>query len=228
MSELHGKPIGIVVLSGGMDSCVTASIASKSHTLALLHVQYGQRTARRELRAFNDIADALRCELRLVIEMSHFSKIGGSALTDLRLDVPTINDESDGKIPITYVPFRNANILSAAVSWAEIIGADSIFIGVNSLDFSGYPDCRPEFIEAFNHLIKTGINPSKPIMVKAPLQNMNKSQIIRLGYATGAPLEKTWSCYIQEDKACGLCESCRLRLKGFQEAGLADPISYDI
>jgi 7-cyano-7-deazaguanine synthase len=222
------RPKAVVLLSGGMDSCVTAAIANQSHQLALLHASYGQRTEARERRAFEEIADFYGVSERLLIRLDSFAQIGGSALTDRRITVPESEDTvapSSG-IPVTYVPFRNAHFLSAAVSWAEVIGANAIFIGAVAEDSSGYPDCRPEYYRAFAELVSLGTKPETHIEIMTPVIAMRKSEIVLRGKQLGAPLNLTWSCYQLEDEACGTCDSCRLRLRAFVEAGLSDPIAY--
>jgi len=222
------RPKAVVLLSGGMDSCVTAAIANQSHQLALLHASYGQRTEARERRAFEAIADFYGVSERLLIRLDSFAQIGGSALTDRRITVPESEETvapSSG-IPVTYVPFRNAHFLSAAVSWAEVIGANAIFIGAVAEDSSGYPDCRPEYYRAFAELVSLGTKPETHIQIMTPVIAMRKSEIVRRGKQLGAPLNLTWSCYQLEDEACGTCDSCRLRLRAFVEAGLSDPIAY--
>jgi len=222
------KPKAVVLLSGGMDSCVTAAIADQTHRLALLHASYGQRTERRERRAFEEIADGYGVRERLVVRFEALSQIGGSALTDSKIAVPE-NGESlapEAGIPISYVPFRNAHFLSAAVSWAEVIGATSIFIGAVAEDSSGYPDCRPEYYRAFEALIREGTRPETHIEIATPVIAMRKSEIVRRGVELGAPLDRTWSCYQSEHEACGVCDSCRLRQRAFLEAGLRDPVAY--
>ena len=224
------KPKGVVLLSGGMDSCVTAALANQTHRLAALHVSYAQRTERRERRAFEEVADFYDVRERLAIRLDSFAQIGGSALTDERIMVPESGAAlaHDTGIPSTYVPFRNAHFLSAAVSWAEVIGATAIFIGAVAEDSSGYPDCRPEYYRAFAELIKQGTRPETQIEIVTPVIAMKKNEIIRRGVELGAPLDKTWSCYQFEDEACGMCDSCRLRLRAFAEAGLPDPIAYRV
>lgn len=211
-----------------MDSCVTAAIANQTHRLALLHASYGQLTESRERRAFDRIADFYGVHDRLVIRLDSLAKIGGSALTDARIDVPESGEAlaPHARIPVTYVPFRNAHFLSAAVSWAEVIGANAIFIGAVSEDNSGYPDCRPEYYHAFEEVIRIGTRPETRIEIVTPVIAMRKSEIVRRGAELGAPLQYTWSCYQFEDAACGVCDSCRLRLRAFGEAGLPDPIAY--
>jgi 7-cyano-7-deazaguanine synthase len=222
------KRKAVVLLSGGMDSCVTAAIASQSHQLALLHASYGQRTEARERRAFEEIADFYGVKDRLLIRLDSFAQIGGSALTDRKIAVPESSDSAphSSEIPITYVPFRNAHFLSAAVSWAEVIGANAIFVGAVAEDGSGYPDCRPEYYRAFAELVRQGTRPETHIEIATPVIAMRKSEIIRRGVELGAPLNLTWSCYQLEDEACGTCDSCRLRLRAFAGAGLNDPIAY--
>jgi 7-cyano-7-deazaguanine synthase len=222
------KNKAVVLLSGGMDSCVTTAIANETHELALLHASYGQRTERRERRAFEEIADFYRAGERLLICLDSFVQIGGSALTDAGIAVPEAGESLTraGEIPVTYVPFRNAHFLSAAVSWAEVIGANAIFVGAVAEDSSGYPDCRPEYYRAFAELIRQGTKPGTQIEIMTPVIAMRKSEIVRRGKELGAPLNLTWSCYQFEDEACGTCDSCRLRLRAFAEAGLSDPIAY--
>lgn len=219
------KPKAVVLASGGMDSCVTTAIAARNHSLALLHLNYGQRTEARELEAFNSVADYFQAEHRLVISMEHLSKIGGSSLTDRSIPISRADFQNKG-IPSSYVPFRNANMLSVAVSWAEVINATAIFVGAVEEDSSGYPDCRKEFYEAFGTVIKTGTKPSAKIEIVTPVIEMSKAEIVLRGAALGAPFHLTWSCYQNEDVACGVCDSCALRLRGFQLAGIDDPIRY--
>jgi len=220
------KSKAVVLLSGGMDSCVTAAMAKQTHSLALLHASYGQRTEERERRAFEEIADFYGADERLVVRFDALQQIGGSALTDARIAVPENLPEKSATIPITYVPFRNAHFLSAAVSWAEVIGATAIFIGAVSEDSSGYPDCRPEYYETFGELIRVGTRPETKIEIETPVIHMHKSEIVQKGVELGAPLGLTWSCYQSDDEACGLCDSCRLRLRAFSQAGHTDPIAY--
>jgi len=223
------KPKAVVLLSGGMDSCVAAAIARESHRLAFVHASYGQRTERRERQAFDAIADCFGTGERLVVRLDHFVEIGGSALTDPRVAVPDTEPGTLGSergIPPTYVPFRNAHFLSVAVSWAEVIGARAIFIGAVAEDSSGYPDCRPEYYRVFQELVRVGCRPQTNITIMTPVIGMRKSEIVRRGVELGAPLDLTWSCYQFEDAACGTCDSCRLRLRAFSEAGLYDPIPY--
>lgn len=216
-----------------MDSCVSAAMAKERHgaeNLALLHASYGQRTARRERRAFDEIADSFGVQKRLVVKLDHFRAIGGSALTDENIAVPENELETDRAhehaIPITYVPFRNAHFLSVGVSWAEAIGAGAIYIGAVAEDSSGYPDCRPEYYRVFQELIRVGTRPETEIEILTPVIGMKKKEIIRQGIRLRAPLHLTWSCYQNEELACGSCDSCLLRLRAFAEAGVPDPIPY--
>jgi 7-cyano-7-deazaguanine synthase len=220
------KSKAVVLLSGGMDSCVTAAIANESHSLAVLHASYGQRTEQRERRAFEEIADFYSVRERLVVRFDSLAQIGGSALTDTRIAVPENLPDNSEAIPITYVPFRNAHFLSAAVSWAEVIGATAIYIGAVYEDSSGYPDCRPEYYEIFAELIRVGTRPETQIEIVTPVIHMRKSEIVRKGAELRAPLKLTWSCYQSNDEACGVCDSCRLRLRAFSQAGHTDPIAY--
>lgn len=223
----------VVLLSGGMDSCVCTAIARERHgerNLALLHASYGQRTQKRERRAFEEIADFYGVRERLVVQLDHFRAIGGSALTDEKIAVPENELGAPGPhgsaIPVTYVPFRNAHFLSVAVSWAEAIGAGAIYIGAVAEDSSGYPDCRPEYYKVFQELIRVGTRPETQIEMVTPVITLKKSEIIRRGLELGAPLHLTWSCYQDEERACGACDSCLLRLRAFAEAGATDPIPY--
>jgi 7-cyano-7-deazaguanine synthase len=222
---MSGQPKAVVLVSGGMDSCVTAAIARRTHRLAFLHASYGQRTERRERQAFDQIADFYRVGERLVARLEHFAQIGGSALTDPAIAVPE-SGLREGSIPVTYVPFRNAHFLSVAVSWAEVIGAGAIFVGAVAEDSSGYPDCRPEYYRAFAELARVGTRPETEIEIHTPVIQMRKHEIVRRGLELGAPLDLTWSCYQSEDAACGACDSCLLRLRAFALAGAADPIPY--
>ena len=214
----------IVLLSGGMDSCVCAALAARDHEAAALHISYGQRTEARELRSFTAICDLLGIQTRLTVRNEALKAIGGSALTDERIAVPE-SPPLGHEIPVTYVPFRNAHFLSVAVSWAEVLGATKIYIGAVEQDSSGYPDCRPAYYEAFNRVIAAGTREGK-IEVVTPLISMRKAEIIRLGLELRAPLDLTWSCYSREDRPCGVCDSCALRLRAFQDAGAVDPLPY--
>lgn len=209
-----------------MDSCVTAAIASgENDEMAFLHISYGQRTEARERQAFNDIADFYGVEKRLDISIEHLARIGGSSLTDLSMAV-TEADLASQEIPTSYVPFRNANMLAIAVSWAEVLGASAIYIGAVAEDSSGYPDCRPEFYAAFQQTINTGTKPDTKIRIRTPIIELSKAEIVKKGLQFSAPLELSWSCYRSEDLACGTCDSCALRLRGFEMAGVSDPVKY--
>lgn len=216
----------IVLVSGGMDSCVTAAIgAGESDDLALLHISYGQRTEARERKAFDDIADHYGVKERLDVSIEYLAKIGGSSLTDESIPVTEADLESK-EIPTSYVPFRNANMLAIATSWAEVIAATSIYIGAVAEDSSGYPDCRPEFYEAFQQTINTGTKPDTHIEIRTPIIHLTKAEIVKKGIELNAPLHLTWSCYRSNELACGTCDSCALRLQGFEQAGETDPILY--
>ena len=232
-SEKKNKSGVVVVLSGGMDSTVCAALAVRNfgtQNVAALHIDYGQRTERRERQAFQNICDQLGIPTRLAIQTAFFRAIGGSALTDEQIAVPQAGPEIGAEIPVTYVPFRNSHFLSAAVSWAEVLGAEKIYIGAVEQDSSGYPDCRPEFYRAFNEVIRVGTragNEKSGIEIVTPLIGMRKAGIVTLGLELGAPLDLTWSCYSREDRACGVCESCVLRMRAFAAAGAHDPIPYE-
>ncbi len=215
----------VVLLSGGLDSCVAAAVARRDFRLALFHANYGQRTLQKELAAFRALAAHFQASATLEADLDYLGAMGGSSLTDPARAVPTGAVESRG-IPSTYVPFRNTNLLAAAVAWGEVLGARAVFIGANILDNPGYPDCRPEYFAAFNRLIELGTRPETHMVIQTPLLNLDKAGIIRLGLELGAPLELTWSCYQMETRACGRCSSCRLRLKGFAAVGVPDPIPY--
>jgi len=207
-----------------MDSCVCAALAARDYHAAALHISYGQRTQERERQSFLEICDRLKIHDKLIVHNESLRAIGGSALTDESIAVPS--SQSIGQdIPVTYVPFRNAHFLSAAVSWAEVLGAEKIFIGAVEQDSSGYPDCRPAYYEAFNQVIKTGTKEGT-IEIVTPLIYLRKAEIVRLGLEVGAPFDLTWSCYSREDQACGICDSCVLRLRAFAAAGSSDPIPY--
>lgn len=219
------KKLAVIAVSGGLDSCLTAAIAEKEFDLAFAHFNYGQRTERRELKAFHDIADYYNVKKRLVVDFYHLAKIGGSALTDQNIQVDDANLLS-ADIPTTYVPFRNATILSACVSWAEVIGASAVFIGAVFEDSSGYPDCKPEFFQAFEKVTDLGTKPGTLINIKTPIIHFSKKEIVQKSIELNAPVHLTWSCYKSEEEACGVCDSCALRLRGFQLAGIEDPINY--
>ncbi|MBV8206027.1 MAG: 7-cyano-7-deazaguanine synthase QueC [Acidobacteria bacterium] len=219
------KPRGIVLLSGGMDSCVCAALAARDYEPAALHVSYGQRTESRERAAFHAICDRLGIAQRLAVRNETLRAIGGSALTDHEISVPDASREIGSSIPLTYVPFRNAHFLAVAVSWAEVMAATRIVIGAVEQDSSGYPDCRPAYYSAFNEVIRTG-TAEGAIRIETPLIAMRKAEIVQLGLELGAPFDLTWSCYVRQDRACGTCESCILRLRAFEAAGVRDPIPY--
>lgn len=218
--------LAVCLVSGGMDSCVTAAIAREENDdLAFLHVGYGQRTEKREREAFEAVADYFNVTKRLVISFEHLKLIGGSSLTDDSIAV-TPPDLTTHAIPSSYVPFRNAHLLATAVSWAEVLNAGAIYIGAVAEDSSGYPDCRPEFYDAFQTAIDVGTKPQTRITIRTPVIAMRKSEIVQKGLELGAPLHLTWSCYRESDRACGNCDSCALRLRAFREAGTVDPIPY--
>ena len=218
------KQRAVVLLSGGMDSCVCASLAVRDFDAAALHISYGQRTEERERNSFLEISERLGIRDRLVVRNEALRAIGGSALTDPNIAVP--ESHAIGRdIPVTYVPFRNAHFLAVAVSWAEVLGATKIYIGAVEQDSSGYPDCRPAYYQAFNQVIRVGTKAGN-IEIATPLIALRKHEIVRLGLELGAPFDLTWSCYSREDRACGVCDSCVLRLRAFEQAGARDPIPY--
>ena len=219
-----GKSRAIVLLSGGMDSSVCAALAVRDYDAAAVHVSYGQRTQERERQSFLAICQRLKIHDRLMVRNEAFRAIGGSALTDESIAVPDAEDIGRD-IPVTYVPFRNAHFLAVAVSWAEVLGAEKVYIGAVEADSSGYPDCRPAYYKAFNEVVKTGTRDGR-IEILTPLIAMRKAEIVRLGLELGAPFDLTWSCYSREDEACGVCDSCVLRLRAFEAAGVRDPIPY--
>ena len=223
----------VVLLSGGMDSCVCAAVARERHgdsNVALVRASYGQRTEAREARSFREIADFYGVKQRLMVRLEHFRAIGGSALTNANIAVPEnelgASNGHGSAIPVTYVPFRNAHFLSVGVSWAEAIGAGAIYIGAVAEDSSGYPDCRPEYYRVFQELIRVGTRPETQIEIVTPVIALKKNEIVRKGVELGAPLHLTWSCYQNDEEACGVCDSCLLRLRAFSEAGIPDPIPY--
>jgi 7-cyano-7-deazaguanine synthase len=223
---LPPSSLAVCLVSGGMDSCVTAAIAREENAeVAFLHVSYGQRTEARERRAFEQLADRFVVKKRLAVSIESLKAIGGSSLTDESIPVAKAN-LSSREIPTSYVPFRNAHMLAIATSWAETIRAQRIYVGAVAEDSSGYPDCRPEFYEAFQQAIDAGTKPETKVEIVTPVIHLRKSEIVRRGLELGAPLELTWSCYAAEDLACGRCDSCALRLRAFQDAGTPDPISY--
>jgi 7-cyano-7-deazaguanine synthase len=218
----------VVLLSGGMDSCVCAALAARDYDAAALHVSYGQRTEDRERQSFLAISQRLNIHDTLLVRIDALRAIGGSALTDESIAVPTGGQAAHSpgqQIPVTYVPFRNAHFLAVAVSWAEVLGADKIYIGAVEQDSSGYPDCRPAYYQAFNQVIKAGTKEGT-IEIATPLIHLRKSEIVRLGLELGAPFDLTWSCYSRQDQACGVCDSCVLRLRAFAAAGATDTIPY--
>jgi len=216
----------VVLLSGGMDSCVCAALAARDHDAAAVHISYGQRTEERERQSFLAICERLGIRDKLMVRNEALRAIGGSALTDEALDVPTSAAAGNG-IPVTYVPFRNAHFLAVAVSWAEVLGAKKVYIGAVEPDSSGYPDCRPAYYKAFNDVVRTGTKEGD-IEIVTPLIAMRKNEIVRLGLELGAPFDLTWSCYSREDEACGVCDSCVLRMSAFEAAGMQDPIAYAV
>jgi 7-cyano-7-deazaguanine synthase len=222
---MRTRPLAVVLVSGGLDSCVAAAVARQEYDLAFCHANYGQRTVDRELSASRAQAAFFGVDRILEADLSFLGQIGGSSLTDVRQTMPTPAEEPPG-IPSTYVPFRNSLLLATAAAWAEVLGAEAIFIGANVLDNPGYPDCRPAYFEAFNRLIDLGTRPDTHIEIKTPLISLDKAGIVRLGLELAAPLELTWSCYQNQDQACGRCSSCVLRLRGFAAAGVPDPIPY--
>jgi 7-cyano-7-deazaguanine synthase len=230
MKAETARPRAVVCLSGGMDSSVCAALAARDYEVYAIHFSYGQRTEARELRSAEEVARIVGAREFLPLKIDLFRGIGGSELTDHTIAVPAASAneaEIGSEIPVTYVPFRNAHFLSAAVSWAEVLGAKTVFIGAVEQDSSGYPDCRPAYYHAFNQLIKTGTKEGD-IRVVTPLIAMRKSEIVRLGVELGAPFHVSWSCYSGETEACGVCESCILRLRAFREAGAVDPIPYAV
>ena len=223
---LQPSSLAICLVSGGMDSCVTTAIAKdENEELAFLHISYAQRTEARERRAFEDLADHYGVARRFVASIEYLKQIGGSSLTDETIEVADASLNSRG-IPTSYVPFRNSHLLSIATSWAEVIGAQRIYIGAVAEDSSGYPDCRPEFYAAFQRTIDLGTKPETRIEIVTPVISLRKSEIVKRGVELSAPLHLTWSCYQAEERACGRCDSCALRLRAFAEAGMKDPIQY--
>ncbi len=218
------KSRAVVLLSGGMDSCVCATLAARDHEVAAVHVSYGQRTEERERQSFLAICRRLDIYDTLLVRNEALRAIGGSALTEEGIAVPKAESLGQG-IPVTYVPFRNAHFLAVAVSWAEVLGAGKVYIGAVEPDSSGYPDCRPAYYEAFNAVVKAGTKEGN-IHIVTPLIAMRKAEIVQLGLELGAPFDLTWSCYSHEDRACGVCDSCVLRLRAFAAAGVRDPIPY--
>jgi 7-cyano-7-deazaguanine synthase len=225
--DMVHRPKSVILLSGGMDSCVCAALAARDTQAAAMHISYGQRTEERERRAFEQICDRLEIEKRLALKNEVLTAVGGSALTDFSIQVPeTAGAIGLGGIPVTYVPFRNAHFLAAAVSWAEVLQAERVYIGAVEQDSSGYPDCRPAYYDAFNTVVRAGTREGK-IEIVTPLIAMRKAEIVKMGLQLRAPFDLTWSCYSREDEACGVCESCVLRLQAFAAAGAKDPIPYE-
>ena len=218
------KSRAVVLLSGGMDSCVCAALAARDHAAAAVHVSYGQRTEERERKSFLAICERLNIHDKLVVRNEALRAVGGSALTDSTIAVPRAEAVGQG-VPVTYVPFRNAHFLAVAVSWAEVLGAEKVYIGAVEPDSSGYPDCRPAYYDAFNQVVKAGTKEGR-IKIVTPLIAMRKAEIVRLGLELSTPFDLTWSCYSRDDLACGVCDSCALRLRAFAAAGLKDPIPY--
>ena len=216
----------IVLASGGLDSAVCLAEAAAEHEVALLHVNYGQRTEKRELQAFQDLADHYGIEQKLVVDISYLKAIGGSSLVDETMAVETGLPRDGAAVPSTYVPFRNAHILCVGMSWAEVIGAEALYIGAVEEDGSGYPDCRREFYDKFALAADAGTKPETKVAIETPLITLDKAAIVARGVELADPLHLTWSCYTHSEKACGVCESCRLRLRGFARAGIPDPIGY--
>ena len=225
MEQNSDKMKAVVLMSGGMDSCVTAAIARQDYEIAALHASYGQPTECRELQSFQALAEHFGAFQRLAVRLDHFGAIGGSSLTDSSMPIHDANLASR-EIPNTYVPFRNAHFLAIATSWAEVLGATKIFIGAVWEDSSGYPDCRPEYYDAFNKVIRAGTRPTTDIAIQTPLIHLSKRDIVKKGVELGAPFHLTWSCYRDSDIACGACDSCALRLRAFQQVGIEDPIAY--
>jgi 7-cyano-7-deazaguanine synthase len=216
----------VVLLSGGMDSATAAYEAKEQgYDIYALHTSYGQKTEAKELACAKELADDLDAEEFLQIETSHLSAIGASSLTDDEMAVEDADMESD-EVPTSYVPFRNANLLSMAVSYAEANDCDAVFIGAHSEDYSGYPDCRPEFFDAFETMVDVGTKPETTISLEVPFVHDSKTEIARRGVDLGVPFEHTWSCYRAEEPACGTCDSCAFRLQAFQNVGVEDPIAY--
>lgn len=218
--------LAVVLMSGGMDSALCTAIAkSDGYDIAALHLNYGQRTQKREEKAFIDLCDFYAVKHKLIVDVGYFKQIGGSSLTDPNIEVPEAKFNKN-EIPNTYVPFRNGNILAIAASWAETLGAEAIYIGAVEQDSSGYPDCRAEFFQAYQNAINLGTRPETNLKIITPIIHLSKKEIVQQGVLLNVPLYLTWSCYTREDAACGKCESCLLRLRGFEQAGYRDPIRY--
>jgi len=215
----------VCIISGGMDSALGAKIAqNEGYSIIALHFNYGQRTEKKELESFRKISKKLQCIESYEIDLDFFKQIGASALIDDALDIPT--DGIEEGVPITYVPFRNGIFISIATALAEKHGAEALFIGVVEEDSSGYPDCRDTYIKSMEESINLGTKDETKLEIKMPLVHMQKSEIVLKSLELNVPLEDTWSCYKNEEQACGICDSCRLRLNGFKKAGVVDPIQY--
>ncbi len=215
-------PLVVVLVSGGMDSCVALAWAAARYRVAMLHVNYGQRTEGKELACFRRLVEHYRPEATLVADASYLGRIGGSSLTDSRREIP--EDDTPGEVPTTYVPFRNANLLAVAAAWAETLSASRIVVGAVEPDAPGYPDCRPAFYEAAERLIALGTRPDTHITIEAPVIAKSKAEVVRMGCELRAPFDLTWSCYRSEEQPCGACASCRRRAEAFAEAGVEDPL----
>lgn len=217
----------VCILSGGMDSTLASYIAkNEGYEIIAVHFNYGQRTEKKELEAFREITSLLEVHEKYEINIPFFTQIGASALTDSSLEIPTGGVEAG--VPITYVPFRNGIFLSIATAIAEKHGAKALFIGVVQEDSSGYPDCTDTFIDKMENAMNQGTKEETQLEIITPLVHMSKAQIVTKALQLGVPLEKTWSCYANEEKACGVCDSCRLRLNGFALAEATDKINYQI
>jgi 7-cyano-7-deazaguanine synthase len=219
---MSDRALAVVLASGGLDSCVATAWAAQRYRLAMLHADYGQRTEAKERACFAKQVDHFRPEASLAVEVPHLKQIGGSSLTDRRMNIP--EDDTPGQIPSTYVPFRNATLLAVAVAWAEVLDAGHVVIGAVEPDAPGYPDCRPPFFEAASRLIELGTRPQTHIRVETPVIGLSKADVVQMGTDLGAPLALTWSCYRQEDAPCGACASCLRRAEAFRDAGVADPL----
>ncbi|MFO8013731.1 MAG: 7-cyano-7-deazaguanine synthase QueC [Phycisphaerae bacterium] len=219
MSE---RALAVVLASGGLDSCVATAWAAQRYRLAMLHAAYGQRTEAKERECFEKQVEHFRPETSLAVDLPHLKQIGGSSLTDRRMDIP--EDDKPGEIPSTYVPFRNATLLAVAAAWAEVLEAGHVVIGAVEPDAPGYPDCRPPFFEAAGRLIELGTRPATHIRVETPVIGLSKADVVQMGTDLAAPLALTWSCYRQDDVPCGACASCLRRAEAFRDAGVADPL----
>ncbi|QIB76462.1 7-cyano-7-deazaguanine synthase QueC [Halogeometricum borinquense] len=226
MTDSDDRQTAVVLLSGGMDSATTAYEAkARGYDLYCLHTSYGQKTETKEYDCATQLAEELDAEEFLHIETDHLSDIGASSLTDDEIDVEDADMDAE-EIPTSYVPFRNANLLSMAVSYAEANDCDAVFVGAHSEDYAGYPDCRPEFFEAFEAMVDTGTKPETNIDIEVPFVTDSKTDIAQRGRELDVPFEHTWSCYRAEEPACGTCDSCAYRLQAFRNAGMRDPIPY--